>query len=111
MLTVAGSARVFIYGEPVDMRNGFEGLSAIVEASFDAEITSGAYFIFINRQRDRMKALYWDVDGLAVWYKRLEKGTFAKAKRRGSQLISRREFLMLLEGVTPERINRRYKIT
>lgn len=111
MLTVTGSARVFLYGEAVDMRNGFEGLSVIVERFFNEPLTSGAYFVFLNRQRDRMKALYWDVDGLAIWYKRLEKGTFARSKSKEPQLMNRCDFLMLLEGVTPERINRRYKIS
>jgi transposase len=108
MLTISGAARVFLYGEPVNMHMSFEGLSVIVEKFFDVEITSGAYFVFLNRQRDRMKVIYWDVDGLAIWYKRLERGTFS-SKSRSTQLMPRREFLMLLEGVIPKRINRRYK--
>lgn len=108
MIAVVGTARVFLYGDPVDMRKGFEGLGAIVEQTFDDELVSGAYFAFINRQRDRIKVLYWDADGLAIWYKRLEKGSFSPANR-GNQLLCRRELMMLLEGVTPKKINRRYK--
>ena len=107
MLTVAGAARVFFYGHPVNMHRSFEGLCVLVEAAFKQEVVSGSYFVFLNRSRDRMKVIYWDVDGLAIWYKRLEKGTFAP-RSKSDHLLSRREFLMLLEGVTPKRMNRRY---
>lgn len=53
-----------------------------------------------------MKILYWDQDGLAIWQKRLEKGLFGKTPQ--SKTIDRRGFLMLLEGITPRRLNRRY---
>jgi transposase len=108
MLAFPGKVRLFLYQEPTDMRKGFEGLSAIVDLNFFGELTSGAYFIFLNRQRNIMKVLYWDADGLAIWSKRLEKGHFAK---RGNQnpLLERREFFMLLEGITPRRLQKRYK--
>jgi len=109
MLTISGGAKLFLYGSPVDMRKGFEGLGYLIEQTFEAEITSGSYFIFLNRAKDRMKVLYWDVDGLAIWYKRLEKGTFSSKERTNAQ-ITRRDFLLLLEGVTPKRINRRYNV-
>jgi len=107
MITVSGVARIFLYGDPVDMRKSFEGLGRVVEEVFDEELVSGAYFVFLNRQRDRMKVLYWDADGLAIWYKRLEKGSFG-SKDSQVQQLNRRQFLMLLEGVTPKRLNRRY---
>ena len=74
MLAFPGKARLFLYQQPTDMRKGFEGLSAIVNKTFGGELTSGAYFVFLNRQRNLMKILYWDSDGLAIWQKRLEKG-------------------------------------
>lgn len=90
------------------MRLGFEGLSGLVAQVFDDDLSSGAYFVFLNRKRDRMKVLYWDGDGLALWYKRLEKGSFP----RNSQevLINRREFFMLLEGVIAQRYQKRYRL-
>lgn len=110
MLAYAGNARIFLYGDPVDMRKGFEGLCGVVERAFGDELTTGAYFVFINRYRNRMKVLYWDSDGLAIWYKRLEKGTFPKREAKGV-LIDRRDLLMMLEGVTPRHLQRRLKIS
>jgi len=109
MLTVGGGTKIFICHSPVDLRKGFEGLSGLVERNFEENIiTSQAYFVFINRGRDRMKILYWDNDGLAIWYKRLEKGRFPK-RSEGKPTMERREFLMLLEGVVPRRLHKRYK--
>jgi len=110
MLALPGEARVFVYQEAVDLRKGFEGLGAIVEKTFCAELTSGAYFAFLNRRKDRMKVLYWDGDGLVIWYKRLEKGRFLKTKS-DTPMMSRREFFMLLEGITPKRLQVRYNIS
>jgi len=107
MLALPGKARVFLHNEPTDMRKSFEALGILVEQVFQEEISSGAYFVFLNRHKDRMKVLYWDGDGLVIWYKRLEKGSFA-CKKKGSAIITRREFLMLLEGVIPQKIHKRY---
>lgn len=107
MLALSGDCRVFVYQAPMDLRKGFEGLGAMVEQAFSMELTSGAYFAFLNRRKDRMKVLYWDGDGLVIWYKRLEKGQFCKPKSEA--MINRREFLMLLEGIIPKRINMRYR--
>ena len=108
MLTMSSNGRIFLYHQPVSMRKSFEGLSAAVEHLFPGELLSGAYFVFLNRQQDHMKVLYWDGDGLAIWYKRLEQGTFSRNK--DSKLsISRQEFLMLLEGIVPKRLQLRYR--
>src|SRR5271165_1203565 len=109
MLAFPGKARLFLFQKPTDMRKGYEGLSTIVNHAFEGELTSGAYFIFLNRQRNLMKVLYWDADGLAIWQKRLEKGHFAKNKHQ-NVMLERREFFMLLEGITPKRMQKRYKL-
>jgi len=64
-------ARIFLCKDPVNMRKSFEGLGTIVEQLFPGELLSGALFIFLNRQRNCMKALFWERDGFAIWYKRL----------------------------------------
>ena len=109
MLALAGNPKIFLYNLAADLRKGFEGLSVLAESHFQLSVTNGAYFVFVNRTRDKIKVLYWDVDGLAIWHKRLEKGRFAK--KGNHQAMERREFLMMLEGVTPKRIQKRFKMT
>lgn len=110
MLAIGGNARIFLYNATVDMRKGFEGLSALVDGIPDEALTSGTYFVFLNWRRDRMKVLYWDIDGLAIWCKRLEKGSFSKHSM-GEAVLERKAFFMLLEGITPKRMQKRFKIS
>lgn len=109
MFNISGNTRIFLHKEPVDMRKSFEGLGFLVETIFHEEVASGAFFVFLNRRKDSMKILYWDVDGLAIWYKRLEKGRFLLCKGEGF-LINRRDFFMLLEGITPKILQQRYSL-
>ena len=67
---------------------------------------------FVNRRRDRVKILYWDTDGYALWYKRLESGTFRLTDSEATSMqLSARELAMLLGGFEPmnTRIRKRYK--
>lgn len=109
MLTIPGNARLFLCQHPVNMRKSFEGLSFITEQLFPGELLSGAFFIFLNRRKDLIKVLFWDGDGLVIWFKRLEKGSFSW-KWGNETSLDRRTFLMLLEGVTPKRLQARYKV-
>ena len=109
MLAISSNARIFFFRESIDMRKGLEALSALVETFCSGELMTGAYFIFINRSKDKMKVLYWDNDGFAIWWKRLEKGSF-RLLGNSKMLIERKEFFMLLEGITPQRIQKRFKI-
>lgn len=110
MLAIPGNARIFIHKNPIDLRKGFEGLNAFVTNTFNQDVTSGAYFVFLNRRRILMKVLYWDSDGLAIWHKRLEKGSFPKY-RSEQALMDRRDFFMMLEGVIPRQMQKRFKIS
>ncbi len=76
MISVAASVRVFVYAGTTNMRKSFNGLSRLISEHFDAELLSGHLSLFFNRRRDCVKILTWDNDGLALWYKRLEAGTF-----------------------------------
>ena len=68
MIPVTGNARMFLFRAAADMRKGFDGLSGMVEEHFSESLFSGSLFIFLNRRHDRVKILYWDRDGLALWH-------------------------------------------
>lgn len=76
MLSLALPGRVFVCVTPTDMRKSFDGLSAVVRDHLKQDPLAGDLFVFRNKRGDRLKLLYWDEDGLAVWAKRLEQGTF-----------------------------------
>ena len=63
-------------------------------------------FVFVNGSRRMVKLLYWDQDGLVLWYKRLEEGKFIVPDKSGS--IDRRDLTLLLEGIVPKRIEKRH---
>lgn len=72
---------VYAYAEPVDMRKGFDGLSALVTAGLQRDPLNGDAYIFVSRDRVRAKVLHWDGTGLCVYAKRLERGHFARLWR------------------------------
>ena len=105
MLAFAGNARIFLYRGATDMRKSFDGLCGVVERCFSCSVMSGSVFVFVNRRRDRVKLLYFDRDGLAIFYKRLEKGTFrVPSGTAGEVELSSAELAMLLEGIVPQRV-------
>nr|WP_248298791.1 IS66 family insertion sequence element accessory protein TnpB [Vibrio parahaemolyticus] len=67
---------IYLYRESVDFRKSINGLAAIIENDTDLPLGSGALFLFTNKQRDKVKVLYWDKTGFALWYKRLEKAKY-----------------------------------
>lgn len=106
----SGIHRIFLYDQSVDMRKSFEGLSQLIEASYPGNLLTGALFLFLNRRRNLIKILYWDGDGFVIWYKRLEQGTFSGCFS-GHDELSRQQFTMLLEGVVPRRLNKRFSLS
>lgn len=104
-----GAARIFLYDQPVDMRKSFEGLGLLVDRSYPGTLLSGSLFLFLNRTRTLIKVLYWDGDGFVIWYKRLESGTFSGCFS-GQTELSRQQFTLLLEGVTPKRLSKRFSL-
>jgi transposase len=102
--------RVFLCTSPTDMRKGFDTLAVLVRDSLGYDPLSGHLFLFVGRRRDRLKLLYWDRDGYALWYKRLEKGTFrlpAAKPDTASIELKASELAMLLEGIDLRSIKRR----
>ena len=110
MLTFAPNLRIYLHTQPTDMRKSFDGLSGLVRSVFQADPTDGILFLFINRRRDRIKMLWWDRDGLALFYKRLEAGTFETLKSSGDAAVlemDATQLAMLLGGVTLHSAQRR----
>jgi len=109
MLSLPGGVQVFLCVQPIDLRKSFDGLTAAVELVFERTVLDGHLFLFLNQRRDRLKALWWDRDGLAIFYKRLERGRFElprDADECGHVTLDATALAMLLGGVplaTPRR--------
>jgi transposase len=103
MISLPSSVRVFLHTPPTDLRKGFDALCGLVTTAFGQDPTSGHLFLFVNRRRDRIKILYWDHgDGLAIWYKRLESGSFqipATARDAVSIEMTPTQLALILSGI------------
>ncbi|MFA5617794.1 MAG: IS66 family insertion sequence element accessory protein TnpB [Syntrophorhabdaceae bacterium] len=112
MFGLTAATRIYLYRGHCDMRNSFDGLCGIIRSELGADPLSGSLFVFVNRRRSMVKLLYWDRDGLALWYKRLERGSFILPDRYSEDdLIERRDLTMILEGIVPKKVGKRYKIS
>lgn len=114
MLSIASSTRIFVAVGHTDMRKGFDGLCGLVTSVLEKDPLSGQLFLFINRRRDKMKILYWDGDGLAIWYRRLEQGTFQFPEIQEDQAsveIRSDELTMLLRGIDYRNVKRRKRFS
>ena len=101
MIMLPSTARIFLCTRPTDMRKSFDGLSGLVQECFDQDLLTGHLFLFVNRRRDRIKLLHFDRDGLVIWYKRLEAGTFqmpVTAEPDGLELKPA-QLAMILSGI------------
>lgn len=101
MIMLPSAVRIFLCTRPTDMRKGFDGLTGLVQECFGQDPLTGHLFLFANRRRDRIKILYFDRDGLAIWYKRLEAGSFeipATAEGDGIELQPA-QLAMILAGI------------
>lgn len=96
---------IYLFTEPVDFRKGFDGLTGIVTTSLGKSVTDGSLFLFVNRKRDRIKALWWETGGLTLWYRRLEQGTVELPKLQVEAThvnIDSVELAMWIAGVSLE---------
>ena len=110
MLALTAATRIYLYRASCDMRKSFDGLCGLIRMELNQDPLSGSLFVFCNRYRNRVKLLYWDSDGLAIWYKRLEKGTFSLPEIGAEDgRIDRRDLSLLLEGVIPKKVSKRYR--
>ena len=96
------AARIYLCLEPTDMRKSFDTLAALVREHLQGDPQSGTWFVFRGKQGNRLKILYWDRDGYALWNKRLEQGTFEFPKVIGEASgisITPTELSLILGGV------------
>jgi len=110
VLSFSPTIQIFMAIEPVDLRKGFDGLSAAVQTVFDRNVLDGHLFLFLNRRRDRIKLLWWDRDGLALFYKRLERGTYEIPRHApgNKQLrLDATQLSLLLNGIQLDSAKRR----
>ena len=99
---LASNTRVFLATEPVDMRKQFNGLFAIAADKLNEDVVSVCLFLFSNKNRNRLKILYWDGSGLWVFAKRLEKGRFSWPKglqNKDKVKLTTEALQMLLSGI------------
>jgi len=115
MLSLPLPVRIFLCTQHADLRRSFDGLAQLVREFLGADPLSGHLFVFRNKRGDRLKLLYWDSDGYAIWYKRLEEGTFALPPTDATRptlgthgvCLRPAELAMLLDGIDLANIKRR----
>lgn len=105
----SSAMRIWLAVAPADMRCGFDRLGELAAAVTGDDPFSGHLFLFRSRGGDRLKILYWDRDGFALWYKRLEEGTFKLPKvepAARSVELRASELAMLLDGIDLRSVKR-----
>jgi transposase len=100
MLMLSRSVRVFIAAEATDMRRSFDRLAEMTRQVIGQDPLAGHFFVFFNRPRDRVKILVWERGGFAIWYKRLEEGSFKLPSiQNGVIELDATELTLILEGI------------
>ncbi|GAC43578.1 IS66 family insertion sequence element accessory protein TnpB [Paenibacillus popilliae] len=101
MLTLSSAQRVYLASGATDLRKSIDGLAALVQESFGLSPFSASLFVFCNRERNKLKLLYWDHNGFWLFFRRLERGTFQwPLSRERTVVLSARELRWLLDGLS-----------
>jgi len=110
VLNLSELVRIYVCLAPTDMRKSFDSLAALVKEGLGYDPLSGHLFVFRSRRGDRIKLLWWDRDGLTLYYRRLEQGTFRFPTTGDSQArsveISSQELSLILWGIDPSSVKR-----
>ncbi len=110
MLSLSELVQIYVCLAPTDMRKSFDSLAALVREGLGYDPLSGHLFVFRSRRGDRVKLLWWDRDGLALYYRRLEEGTFRFPATNDPQVrsieISAQELSLVLWGIDPASVKR-----
>jgi transposase len=110
VIHLPASVRVYLCLTACDMRKSFDSLAALVRSQMELDPLGGHLYVFWSRRKDRVKILYWDRDGFAVWAKRLEEGTYALPFCESGEVrreITAQELAALLSGIDLNQAKRR----
>jgi len=110
MLHLSAAVQYYLYTGITDMRKGFDSLCGIVSSEMKLDALSGAIFIFINRRRTQVKLLLWEGDGLSLYHKRLERGTYEMpviSNANSHSAITYQQLQFILQGVALQKIQYR----
>ncbi len=110
MISFSPLLKIYLHREPIDMRKSYDGLFGIVKNELSMDVRNGGLFMFINLKRNRVKLMYWDKDGIAIWQKRLERGSLQHPQPTGNAKhleIDTSELNLLLSGIDLASVKRR----
>ncbi len=115
MLSLPLPVRIFLCTQHADLRKSFDGLAQLVREFLGVDPLSGHLFVFCNKRRDRLKLLYWDRDGYAIWYKRLEQGSYRFPSVPGTDdgiEVAAADLALILDGIDLDSVKRhkRYRL-
>lgn len=112
MLAMNPAIRIYLHAEPVDARKSFDGLFGLVKNDLGLDLRNGGLFMFLNKRRNRVKLMYWDNDGIAIWMKRLERGCFQRPLRSPDGkhvIVDPAELHSILSGIELSTIKKRVR--
>jgi transposase len=110
MISFSPTLKIYLHREPIDMRKSYDGLFGIVKNDLSLDVRHGGLFMFINLRRNRVKLMYWDRDGIAIWQKRLERGSLQHPQPNTNAKhleIDVAELTLLLAGIELTSVKRR----
>lgn len=107
MLSLHPHLRYFVYRGSADMRKSFDGLSGLIVNELKKQPSASEVYIFFNRNRTHVKILFWESDGYALYYKRLEIGTYEMPKTDAHGEVSAEIVSLILQGIVTDSIKKK----
>lgn len=114
MLHLDHSTNYYWYNGAADMRKGFDALCGMITQHMQSDVLSGGVYIFVNRKRKQIKLLTWECDGLAIYYKRLEKGVYelpAISPDSSSATIDAVQLQLILQGIVLNSVRKKHRFS
>ena len=114
MLHLHSSTIYYWYNGIADMRKGFDALCGIVQQHMQSNVLQGGVYIFVNRKRNQIKLLTWEGDGLAIYYKRLEKGVYELPEITSdntSAAIDALQLQLILQGIVLKSVQKKKRFS